>query len=480
MTTLVPITLIGWIPIVLLMFAILPPRRAVIVSFIAAWLFLPVSHQDILEHTFNISGLPPYNKTTATSFGVLIGTAIFQASRLTALRLRWFDLPIIIWCLCPIVSSLANADGLPTNALYDGLSEAMRQTVTWGLPYLIGRAYFHNLASLRELAIGIFIGGLIYIPLCLFELKMSPQLHFLFYGAHPHPDFKQTIRYGGYRPTVFMSHGLMVASWMAAATLVGSWTWFTGSIKRIAGIPVTLLLPVLFLITILCKSLAPLLLMCMGLGAVFTASRQRAVWPIVLMIAIAPVYIALRTTGVWDGMNLVALAESAAGVDRAQSLQTRFENEDMLTERALQRPLFGWAGWGRSRIYDQWGKDISITDGQWIIALGKHGLVGLISLTTAILLPAWLTLKRYPVRYWAHPRAAPAAAMAVLLVLFMVDNLLNAMMNPVYMLVAGALASQTPLATRTKRKKRSPNQAPNPHARHTSQKHTRAAAVQAD
>src|SRR5437764_1120755 len=38
---------------------------------------------------------------------------------------------------------------------------------------------------------------------------------------------------------------------------------------------------------------------------------------------------------------------------------------------------FGWGGWGRSRIFDQWtGKDISVTDGGWIIYFGVYGWFG--------------------------------------------------------------------------------------------------------
>ena len=43
MTILVPITLFGWVPCVLLLFLWLPPRRAVIAAFMGGWLFLPAA-----------------------------------------------------------------------------------------------------------------------------------------------------------------------------------------------------------------------------------------------------------------------------------------------------------------------------------------------------------------------------------------------------------------------------------------------------
>lgn len=462
MSALVPISLLGWTPVVLLLFLALKPRRAVIVSFIAAWLFLPV---NVPESLF-IRGLPEPDKMTVTCIAVMLGTLIFDKARLLTFRPKKYDIPMILWCIAPLFSSLTNTDstvwGHPPidNALYDGLSEVLKQSVTWGLPYLVGRVYFTDALMLRELAIGIFIGGLVYIPLCLFELKMSPQLHFLLYGEHPHSDFSQTIRGGGYRPTVFMKHGLMVALWMASATLIGGWLWFSGVIRKLFGMPVILLLVPLFVVTVLCKSLASLLLMCVGLGALLFVTRTRMRWPIIALIAVAPCYMTVRASGLWDGTNLVSLAESLAGPDRAQSLELRITNENLLSNRALEKPFFGWAGWGRSRVFDRHGKDISITDGQWVIAMGKNGLVGLAAFTAALLVPVWLTLKRIPVRHWAHPQAAPAAAMAMILIIYMIDNILNAMINPLFMLVAGALAGQQ--AIRRRRRVRRPTHEPEP------------------
>ena len=36
--------------------------------------------------------------------------------------------------------------------------------------------------TLRDLCLSIIIGGVIYLPLCLYEIRMSPQLHSIFYG----------------------------------------------------------------------------------------------------------------------------------------------------------------------------------------------------------------------------------------------------------------------------------------------------------
>src|SRR5207253_8876206 len=107
---------------------------------------------------------------------------------------------------------------------------------------------------LRRLAIGIFAGGMVYVPLCLLEMRIAPTLHLRVYGYHARVDFSQTMRYGGYRPTVFLEHGLWVGMWMMAATLLGIVLWRTKVIKKLWNYPINWLLLVLFVTFILVKS----------------------------------------------------------------------------------------------------------------------------------------------------------------------------------------------------------------------------------
>ncbi len=56
-------------------------------------------------------------------------------------------------------------------------------------------------------------------------------------------------------------------------------------------------------------------------------------------------------------------------------------------------------------------------------------------------LPAVLVVRRFPARTWNVAALAPAIALSVILVLlYMIDNLFNAMVYPVFVLVAGGLA----------------------------------------
>ncbi len=426
MTILVPLALFGWIPLVLLLFLLLPPRRAVIAAFLFAWLFLPIAG-------YSIEGLPDYTKMTATSLGVMLGVVLFDAGRLARFRPHWIDVPMALWCLVPFASSVTNGLGV-----YDGLSGIVNTTIVWGLPYFIGRLYFYDLEGFRELAIGIFIGGLIYVPLCLYEIRMSPQLHTIVYGFHQH-DFGQTRRAGGWRPTVFMQHGLMVGMWMAMTSLIGVWLWRTRALRHIGSVSMLLLVPVLLVTTILCKSFGALMLLVGGLAVFFAIDVTRSRLAIWCLILVVPVYLVGRIGLRWDGAETVDLIAIVSD-ERAGSFATRVENEVLLVDKAMQRPVFGWGGWGRGQVFDDSGRNITVRDSLWVIALGHHGLVGLVSVMGILLVPAAVLIRRLTPSALTTPAYAPAAACVITVLLYACDNLANAMMNPVILLVAGGLS----------------------------------------
>lgn len=434
------IMLFGWIPSVLYILWRLPARRAIVVSFITAWLLLP-------QAVFPFSGIPDYTKMSATCYGVLLATIVFDVKRFSSFQLSWLDLPMLIWCVCPFASSITNNLGL-----YDGISAVVEQTMVWGVPYYLGRIYLNNLAGLRELAIGIFIGGLIYIPFCLFEVRMSLNLHKLFYGFNtPASSFFMSLRYGGYRPSVFMESGLMLGAWMMAAALVGIWLWKAGVIKQIWGIAIKWLVGALLVTFVLVKATGAWILLAIGVVILFVANWFRTSLLLLLLIVSIWSYLYVGVTGNFSGDQIVSVVSEVIDEERAGSLKFRFDNEEILSAKARQKMVFGWGGWGKNRVFNEWGEDISITDSLWVIAFGSYGVVGLISLTASLLLPVIGFLQRYPASLWLNPRVAPAAALAVILVLYMVDCVLNAMVNPIYMLACGGIAGLVLKPTRTSR-----------------------------
>ncbi|MCF8271899.1 hypothetical protein [Chlorobium sp.] len=426
----VPIAMFGWIPFVIYLFKRFEPRLAVAIAFVSGWMFLPVA-------AFKLPALPDYTKTTATCVGILFGAWLFDKARFTLFTFNKLDIPMALWCTAPFFSSVFNGLGP-----YDGLSQLMYQGITWGLPYYIARIYFNDSDSLKILTMAIFIGGIIYIPFCWFEMIMSPQLHRMTYGYHQH-DFLQTIRDGGgFRPMVFMEHGLMTAMWMVIAVFIGTWLYLTGNLrKKIITIPTTFLLGMLIITTIMMQSIGAISLLLIGLATTLLSTRIKSPIPVIILLVIPIMYIYTRTTGIWDGRNLSEFVAEKFSPTRAQSLQFRFDNETILIEKALQGTFFGWGGYGRSRVYNDKGKDISIADGLWIIVLGQNGIYGLMVLTLTIQLPVFIILVRMRPEKWSGDTFAAPIVMAIFLSIYMIDNLLNAMVNPIYMLFCGGITS---------------------------------------
>jgi tetratricopeptide (TPR) repeat protein len=418
-----------WLPAVVIIFAtVKPPRKAVVLAFVFAWLALPS------RIGYKLPGLPDYTKMSATLAGVLLAALLFDAKRLLSVRPKWYDLPMFVWCWCPLPTALANDLGA-----YEGFSHCLDNIVSWGLPYLIGRAYLGDLDGARQLALGIAVGGLVYVVPCLIEVRMSPQLERWVYGVTHWEDR----RYGGYRPKVFLSSGLELGMWMTNSSLLCQQLWACGTIKRLWAYPMGMLLAGLLVTTVLCKSTGAILLLVGGMFILWASRRFKVPWLVLALVAMPLMYSATRSTNFWSARELVEFARQAIGPDRAQSLEFRLDNEDILAAHALKRPFFGWGRYGRSFVVVN-GVE-TVVDGYWMIALGINGLVGMASMELSMVLPMILTLRRFPVRTWSDPRVGPVAGLSMLLCLMMVDFLSNAMMNPIYALAIGCLVGQSPV-----------------------------------
>ena len=432
MTPLVPLMMWGWIPAVLMLFAVMPTRRAVIASFLLAWLFLPMAGYDI-------EFFPDYTKMSATCAGVMIASLMLDRTNAwSRLQPMWYDLPMLGWCFVPTASGLYNGD-----SLYTSLTAALDHIIVYGLPYLIGRMYFTDLKSLRLLALGMVLGGLVYVPLCWWEMRMSPQLHRTFYGFEA-AHFEFAKRQGGYRPSVFMQHGLMVGMWMATTTVVAFWMWLGGGWRRQWGVPAWVLVGVLALTTIFCRSSGASALMVAAMGTLAAVRFTRLRLPLLLLAAAPLIYMSVRGPELWSGQELLELTQAVFGEERMTSLAFRLHYETLIVERAMQRPLFGWGGFGRFNVTSE---GTLVPDAMWAIAIGKFGLVGLLSLFLTMLMPA-VAVARVPWRLWLHPAGASSVAIAAVLAIYAADSLFNAMVNPIFFLAAGGAVAAAPALRR--------------------------------
>ncbi|NJK38152.1 MAG: O-antigen ligase domain-containing protein [Oscillatoriales cyanobacterium RM2_1_1] len=444
-------TMLAWMPVVVLgFFRFLPPRRAVIVSFIGAWLFLP---QRV---SFEFLGLPDYDRMSATCYSIFLATVVYDAQRFRSFKVTWLDVPMIVWCfLGPFSTALVNGLGA-----YEGASAVLDRVVAYGLPYFFGRVYLNDWIGQRQMAISMFVSGLIYAPLCVLEVIISPQLHRMVYGYHGINQFSQGMRLGGFRPTVFMRHGLSVGMWMMAATLIGLWLWQSGVLKSLWAIPMAVLIAGMIVTVVLVKSTGAYAYLIYGVLVLFVAKWFRTSLPLLVLIVLLSGYLGLAASGNFSGESkdrIVSISADIAGEERSQSLQFRLDNEEVLGEKAREQPIFGWGRWGRNRVYDyDWSGelvDTVVTDSMWIQAFGVNGIIGLISIVAVQFTPALVFMVRYPAHTWFTPLVAPAAALNVVIVLYMLDCTLNNQVNPVYSVVSGGiiglLVQRAPAVSRT-------------------------------
>jgi hypothetical protein len=426
----VALAMFGWIPLVALLFLLLPPARAATVACVAGWLFLPVA-------TFPVVGLPDYSKALAVPLVVFLAIVVFDGRSLARVRPGLVDLPITVYCLTPAVSSLANGLGW-----YDATTAVLAKVMLWGLPYLIGRIYCSDAPGRERLARALLAGGLIYAPLCLWEIRMSPQLHALVYGYHQH-DWTQVLRGGGFRPMVFMNHGLMVALWMAATTLLGFALWRGRAALRVLGVPLWLAVPALAVVTVLCKSFGALLLLVVGGLALVSMRWLRVSLPMVLLLCLPFAWVGARVMGGWSWPGMSTLTAGLSS-DRSGSLEYRIAAEDLVLEKALDKPAFGWGGWDRALRLPPGASPRTepvATDSLWIITFGKYGFAGLLAEMLVLAVPIVVLWRRCPPRRWdSQPAAAVAWGLALALTLYAADNLFNNMENPLYLLIAGGLS----------------------------------------
>ncbi len=317
--------------------------------------------------------------------------------------------------------------------MHEGLSALFDRVIVWGVPYIIGRLYFDRLAWLREMALGIFAGGLLYMPLCWWELAKGPQLHRLIYGYYP-PFPDQETRFGILRPMVFMHSGLMVAVWMAAAGVVGMWLWKSGALpSRCRWLAVTLAVTAVSL-----RSVNGWVLLATGAGLLALHSWRPRAAPAIAIMALICGYVSVRTAGMWSGGQAVPVVERLIDARKGRSIRFRLQNENIIAANVRRRPVFGW---GRQLIpTDDHQGGHAVWDSLWIIVFAQGGSFGLASLMAVLLAPVARFVWRFPAAQWQDAAVAPAAALAVALILYATDNLANAMVNPVFMLAAGGLS----------------------------------------
>lgn len=426
-----------WPVVTVVLFRRMPPDRALIISMVAGYLFLPEP-----PATFDFPLLPPFSKhniPALASFVCILWMYGVKGSILPeSLSARLLSL---VFIFSPGLTVITNADpvfwgeiGLPGLGWKDAVALIMTQFLIL-IPFLLARQHLASGGSQRSLLMALMVGGLVYSVLMLIEMRLSPQLNLWVYGYYQH-FFGQSIRFGGYRPVVFLYHGLWVAFFMLTS-MVGAWALWkfdVGGKRRklfFAAVYLTIIL-------VLAKSLGALIFAAVILPVLIFAGSKTQIKVAVVIGVLALGYPVLKGTELVPETYLLTKA-AEIDTDRAASLDFRFTNENILLDRAYKKPWFGWGSWGRNHILDPIsGVLLTVTDGRWIITIGVYGWIGFIAEFGLLILPLLLLLRESLV-FRRSEVSKFVAPLSLILAVNVFDMIPNATLTPLTWLVAGAL-----------------------------------------
>jgi hypothetical protein len=180
---------------------------------------------------------------------------------------------------------------------------------------------------------------------------------------------------------------------------------------------------------------------------VLFASRRMQIRAAAVIALLALSYPTMKGADAVPEDRIIELA-GRVDQDRAASVQFRFDNENLLLDRAREKPVFGWGSWSRNHILDPvTGFLLTVTDGRWIITIGVYGWVGFIAEFGLILLPIFQLLRETSKRKEEDlsPYIAP---LTLMLAINVFDMIPNATLTPFTWLMAGALTGYAEILRR--------------------------------
>jgi len=443
--TLAYLVFFSWPLVALLLFAAQPPARALALAVVVGYLLLP--ERVVVDFPM----IPAINKVMMINLTAAVVTALAlrrkrhiagpDAAPPPLGRGKWLFISLIALTLAtPFVTVLTNGEPviagpryIPGMSLYDSVSLMMSAGIAI-VPFVLGMRVLGTPEAQAELLRVLVLAACAYALLALFEVRMSPQLSNWVYGYFPH-SWLQHIRGGGFRPVVFLGHGLALGIFLCTAVLAACALWRQALRDRVQAAPWLAATLWLAVTLVLSRNLGATALMLLFAPVILFTPPRLQVLIAAAFAAMVLTYPMLRGAGLVPTDAIHSLAQSVSE-KRADSLKYRFDNEDALLDRANEKPLAGWGSWGRNRVYDpETGRDLSVTDGLWVITIGSYGWFGYLAqfglLTGPLLL---LGLSRSP----APPQAT--TGLTVVLGVNLINMIPNAGLTPDVWLLAGAIA----------------------------------------
>lgn len=428
------IVFFGWPIVVFWMLKRYPTHKAIFLATTLSILYLPNNF------IFDLPLIPPLNRESLTALSLFI--FLSMQGKKFPIFIPGLPTKIILGYLAAVfVSAELNSSPLIMGGVflqgvthYDALSNVIR-TLLWLMPFFMGRYFLRDIKQVESIFRSLVVIAMIYTLFMLVELRLSPQMHNWVYGYGV--DFNQQVRAGGYRAAVFVGHGLPLAFIISTATIAA----FALKKNKINFLHISSFKVIIYMLIILflSKTWSAMIYALYAIFVIFRLAPNKQIKLSFLLAGLILIYPVTKSMDIFPDKEIVS-SISNYSPDRAQSLGFRFENEDILLEQALKQPFFGWSGWGRNRVY-KYGRDISVTDGKWILEFGTSGIVGFVFYYLMLLMPIYYATKTIKLIEDRKDQVY-FATLALVLSICIIDSINNTNMGAMHLLLAGALLGQ--------------------------------------
>lgn len=396
------------------------------------WLFLPPISFDL---PWNIK----LNREDLIRW--LPGVILFPLLGRRVVRWHILDLPMVLFCLCPLVCGLVNGISVA-----ESLNECRKELLYWFVPYWIGRQVLTNRKLLEHFAWILIAGAFLLLIPTVYEVYHGPVIAGWFTGV-------QSLAWRGadrgitFRPAVFFPTGFVLTMFYAwASLLLGTFAkrhfmrWYYSDrcsnfapVEVWPGVLHTTAAMLLLIIVFACKSLGSIVLGTIGLLSrwIISARYQRSFC--LILVVVPASYICLRVTGICSTERIVTIAKQLVSETKAGSLGYRLQAEDLAIQRVSNRWWFGYGTWGG---WAETGTPLAL-DGFWLFCLTRTGMVSVL---------LWLAMVMTPVlclicdRKW-NRFAEIEGAFVLFICLSMIDGLFNYFSEAPLLVCVGAITT---------------------------------------
>lgn len=396
-------------------------------TIVGGYMFLPAA--TVIDPPL----LPALGKDQVAGISALIGCLFVKRIHLYYFgRTNLQKFLIFFLTVIPFVNTFFNTEPVfngekfnPGLTPYDSITSIIAQYL-FLLPYIIGISVVSSYKDITKL-INLFVyAGLIYSIFALIEVRLSPQLHTWIYGFFPH-SFAQQVRMGGFRPVVFMGHGLLVAMFfMCCAALAFIKARYTRSSSPNLDYSIFAFLTVVLL---LCKTVSAFIWL-IAFFVTFYIARyigSKILWALFFAFLAYPLLSILSLVPHESILEVVfSFSEEKYG-----SLKLRFMNEIQLLAHTQEKWFIGWGGWNRNRLHD------SVTDGYWIIAYSKYGFFYFAAIFSLFIMPIL-----HDQSHQTSVNKKVSDATACLMIVLVFDQLINSSLGHSWLWFIAGLISE--------------------------------------